>query len=528
MITLRRKLLAMFLPTVVLAEIALVSLSWISVRQVLFEDVARRGISKGTELARALEGALEKGSEKELLPYLQLARERMGAVYAFAQNRYGDVVAHTRVTELHKRYSDPRTLTTLEANQPNTERLVLDKKTILDVAIPIYGHASDALSEDFLLEGQVREHSDRRLGTLRIGLSLREAEQSSIGIAKWLGVLLAGIGTVALLGALIFIRGILIPIHNLMRGTEHIRNRDYTVRIPVATNDELGRLTERFNQMADVLGRTTVSKEDLQKKAAELEKQTIELAKARDQAQQALKVKSEFLANISHELRTPMNGILGLTDLVLDTNLTHEQREQLHLLRYSGESLLSIITDLLNFSQLEHGTLRIEKKQFSPKQLFQELKSVFEAQANRKQLALTIQIDERTPEYLDGDVMRVRQILMHVVGNAFKFTPKGEVSIRSYGHELADGRYAWQIDVRDTGIGIPPEKQKSIFEPFTQVDGSVSRRYGGTGLGLTIASELLSLMGGHLKLESKVGMGTLFQIQLDLKASHGPVVHKEN
>jgi two-component system sensor histidine kinase/response regulator len=241
-----------------------------------------------------------------------------------------------------------------------------------------------------------------------------------------------------------------------------------------------------------------------------------ELERAEGEARQADQAKSAFLATMSHEIRTPMNGVLGMTDLLLEMPLGEQQRRFAEVIKSSGESLLSILNDILDYSKIEAGRMDIESTTFDLRALVEHAVELIAARGQEQRLVFIVDIDPAAPPQVVGDPTRLRQVLMNLLGNAVKFTSKGEVEVGVQVHERTADRVSLSIAVRDTGVGIAPDAIERLFKPFSQADASIARQYGGTGLGLAISARIVELMGGRIGVDSTLGFGSTFRLQLEL------------
>ena len=263
---------------------------------------------------------------------------------------------------------------------------------------------------------------------------------------------------------------------------------------------------------------------DLTETNAQLEQSIARANQMACAAEQASRAKSDFLATMSHEIRTPLNGVIGFTGLLLESPLTGEQHEQVQIIRTSGETLLSLINDILDFSKIEAGKLELEQRAFDLHECVQQTLALLHERAAAKSLRLVCQLDPRLPSHVVGDVTRLRQLLLNLIGNAIKFTHQGEVTVEIRGEQpvASDSDLCLHFAVTDTGIGIPADKLERLFKPFSQVDSSTTRQYGGTGLGLAICKRICEMMGGKIWVESRPGIGSTFHFTLTTRAATGP------
>ncbi|WP_437883225.1 response regulator [Pseudomonas sp. LRF_L74] len=388
--------------------------------------------------------------------------------------------------------------------------------------LPVYERHRVLAGEEYDTDG------DRLIGWIELELSHhRTLLQGYRSMLTSLLLIITGLAVTALL-ALRMSRSINEPLRRITQGVAQLKDGNLHTRLPALGNSELDELASGINRMAESLQSAQdelqhsidQATEDVRQNLETIEIQNIELDFARKEALEASRIKSEFLANMSHEIRTPLNGILGFTNLLQKSELNPRQLDYLGTIEKSAENLLVIINEVLDFSKIEAGKLILENLPFNLRDLIQDTLTILAPAAHEKQLELVSLIYRDTPLSVQGDPLRLKQVLTNLVSNAIKFTREGGITVRAMLEEESDDRAQLRISVQDTGVGLSDDDMRALFQAFSQADNSLSRQAGGTGLGLVISKRLIEQMGGEIGVDSSPGTGSEFWISLNLPKSH--------
>lgn len=456
-------------------------------------------------------------------------RESIGQLISVLHRRHSDIVRAISVYDDHNRlfvtsnfHLAPSQMQ-LPAGAPFPRRLSVDRHgDIMILRTPII---SESYSPD---ESAIADAKNTKnmLGYVALELDLK-----SVRLQQYKEIFISSVMMLFCIGiALIFgwrlMRDVTGPIRNMVNTVDRIRRGQLDSRVEGFMLGELDMLKNGINSMAMSLAayheemqhNIDQATSDLRETLEQMEIQNVELDLAKKRAQEAARIKSEFLANMSHELRTPLNGVIGFTRLTLKTELNPTQRDHLNTIERSANNLLAIINDVLDFSKLEAGELILESIPFPLRNTLDEVVTLLAHSSHDKGLELTLNIKNDVPDNVIGDPLRLQQVITNLVGNAIKFTESGNIDILVEKRALSNTKVQIEVQIRDTGIGIPERDQSRLFQAFRQADASISRRHGGTGLGLVITQKLVNEMGGDISFHSQPNRGSTFwfHIHLDL------------
>ena len=491
-----------------------------------YQDLEKQVITTGNSIIEPLAIA----SETHLLSE---SRETVRRLISYAHRKNSKLVRSIAVFDKHHE------LFVTSNFHPNFESLTFPK----DKPIPPLGNSeiyenSLILRVPILSEGHhlLTKFSNESQGTKAIGYIAVELDLSSLRLQQYQEVfsaflvLILGLALASVFASRLM-HDVTQPITHMKNVVDRIRRGHLDVRIEGKMHGELDQLKNGINAMAVSLSEYHVEMQhsidqatsDLRETLEQLEIQNVELDIAKKRAQEAARVKSEFLANMSHELRTPLNGVIGFTRQMLKTQLSNSQTDYLQTIEKSANNLLNIINDILDFSKLEAGKLALENIPFDLRESLEEVINLQATSAHEKGLEITLKVDPKIPPGLVGDPLRIQQVLTNLVGNSIKFTERGNIDISVEIRSQSGDSIELQFMVRDTGIGISERQQAQLFQAFSQADASISRRYGGTGLGLVITQKLVSQMGGEISLTSRLHQGSTFWFTLRLNSTEMPM-----
>ncbi|WP_367988193.1 two-component sensor histidine kinase BarA [Vibrio sp. NTOU-M3] len=489
-----------------------------------YHDLEKQVINSGLSIIEPLAIASEDGLKNN-------SRESVRRIISYAHRKNSQFIRSIAV------FDNNHELFVTSNFHPNFESLTFPS----DQPIPLHIDSqlrdntlilkAPVLAESGIVTNQQGQNNNAALGyiSVEVDLSSLRLQQYQEVFSAFL-VLLSGLGLSAFF-AFRLMHDVTRPISHMKNMVDRIRRGHLDVRIEGKMHGELDALKNGINAMAVSLSEYHVEMQhsidqatsDLRETLEQLEIQNVELDIAKKRAQEAARVKSEFLANMSHELRTPLNGVIGFTRQMLKTKLTNNQTDYLQTIEKSANNLLSIINDILDFSKLEAGKLALENIPFEFQESLEEVVSLQATSAHEKGLELTLKVDSKIPTGLVGDPLRIQQVLTNLVGNSIKFTEKGNIDISVELRSQKEDIVELQFMVRDTGIGISERQQAQLFQAFSQADASISRRYGGTGLGLVITQKLVGQMGGEISLTSRLHQGSTFWFTLRLHSTIMPV-----
>ncbi|WP_114786995.1 two-component sensor histidine kinase BarA [Vibrio tetraodonis] len=489
-----------------------------------YHDLEKQVINSGLSIVEPLAIASEEGLKNN-------SREAVRRIISYAHRKNSKFVRSIAVFDYNHE------LFVTSNFHPNFESLTFPRNESIPLLVTSDLQENTLIlrapivAESGLLAAAKSQNKNSALGYIAIELDLSSLRlQQYQEIFSAFLVLISGLGLSAIFAHRLM-HDVTRPISHMKNMVDRIRRGHLDVRIEGKMHGELDTLKNGINAMAVSLSEYHVEMQhsidqatsDLRETLEQLEIQNVELDIAKKRAQEAARVKSEFLANMSHELRTPLNGVIGFTRQMLKTKLTNNQTDYLQTIEKSANNLLSIINDILDFSKLEAGKLALENIPFDFQESLEEVVSLQATSAHEKGLEVTLKVDPKIPNGVVGDPLRIQQVLTNLVGNSIKFTERGNIDISVELRSQKEDVIELQFMVRDTGIGISERQQAQLFQAFSQADASISRRYGGTGLGLVITQKLVGQMGGEISLTSRLHQGSTFWFTLKLHSTDMPV-----
>ncbi|KJU22776.1 two-component sensor histidine kinase BarA [Salmonella enterica] len=462
-------------------------------------------------------------------------RESIGQLISVLHRRHSDIVRAISVYDDHNRlfvtsnfHLDPSQMQ-LPAGAPFPRRLSVDRHGDIMILRPPIISESYSPDESAIADAK---NTKNMLGYVALELDLK-----SVRLQQYKEIFISSVMMLFCIGiALIFgwrlMRDVTGPIRNMVNTVDRIRRGQLDSRVEGFMLGELDMLKNGINSMAMSLAayheemqhNIDQATSDLRETLEQMEIQNVELDLAKKRAQEAARIKSEFLANMSHELRTPLNGVIGFTRLTLKTELNPTQRDHLNTIERSANNLLAIINDVLDFSKLEAGKLILESIPFPLRNTLDEVVTLLAHSSHDKGLELTLNIKNDVPDNVIGDPLRLQQVITNLVGNAIKFTESGNIDILVEKRALSNTKVQIEVQIRDTGIGIPERDQSRLFQAFRQADASISRRHGGTGLGLVITQKLVNEMGGDISFHSQPNRGSTFWFHINLDLNPNVII----